>query len=45
MTVFDPEHPEPDQDGVPLEAPEADVAEQRAEIPEEPDMPEGGRVL
>jgi hypothetical protein len=39
---FDPEHPEPEGE-VPLEAPEADVAEQRAEVPEEPE--EGGRVL
>jgi hypothetical protein len=41
---FDPEHPEPDEE-VPIEAAEADVAEQRAEVPDEPEMPEGGRVL
>ncbi|MBP2330278.1 hypothetical protein JOF56_010663 [Kibdelosporangium banguiense] len=41
---FDPEHPQPAEE-VPIEAAEADVAEQRAEVPDEPDMPQGGRVL
>jgi hypothetical protein len=45
MTAFDPEHPQPAEDELPLEADEADAAEQRAEVPDEPEMPEGGRVL
>jgi hypothetical protein len=45
MTAFDPEHPQPQEDELPLEAAEGDVAEQRVEVPDEPEMPEGGRVL
>jgi hypothetical protein len=45
MTAFDPEHPQPQEDELPLEAPEADVAEQRAEVPEEPEVRQEDRAL